>query len=90
MSWMAWTSFTAIFFLVIGTVLVGMTTWEALRPCAPRQGFLPLVTTRGDRLFIGLLTAAFLNLAWIGLTEAAQYYALGISVVVILLIGRFG
>ena len=48
------------------------------------------MTTRGDRLFIGLLTAAFINLAWIGFTELAQWYALGISVVVLLLIGRFG
>ena len=90
MSWMAWTSFTAIFFIVIGLLLAGMTTWEALYPCLPRQGFLPLVTTRGDRLFIGLLTAAFINLAWIGFTELAEWYALGISVVVLLLIGRYG
>ncbi len=90
MSWMAWTPLTAVFFGVIALLLAGMTTWEALAPCVPRRGLLPLVTTRGDRLFIGLLTAAFFNLAWIGFTELDQYIALGISVVVILLIGWFG
>ena len=32
-----------------------------------RKGFLPIATTRGDRLFIGLLIAAYINLAFIGL-----------------------
>ena len=85
MNWMAWTSLTAIFIM-----LVGMTTWEALSPCTPRRGLLPLVTTRGDRLFIALLSSAFLNLAWIGLTELNQYWALGLSGVLLLLIGRYG
>jgi predicted small integral membrane protein len=31
-----------------------------------RKGFLPMATTRGDRLFIGLLLAAYINLAWVG------------------------
>ena len=90
MSWMAWTPVTAAFFGAIGLILTGMTVWEAVSPCVARRGFIPLQTTRGDRLFIGLMAAAFINLAWIGLTEADQWYALGISVVVILLIGRFG
>ncbi len=29
-----------------------------------RKGFLPIATTRGDRLFIGLLSAAYVNLIW--------------------------
>jgi predicted small integral membrane protein len=87
---MAWTSLTEIFFACIFLMLVGMTTWEALSPCTPRRGFLPLTTTRGDRLFIGLLSAAFINLAWIGFTELDQYWALGISAVVLLVIGRYG
>lgn len=90
MKWMAWTSLTAIFFTCIGVMIVGMTTWEALSPCTPRRGLLPLVTTRGDRLFIGLLSSAFLNLAWIGFTELDQYWALGLSGVLLLLVGRYG
>lgn len=46
-----------------------MTVWEIKSPTTLRKGWLPLQTTRGDRLFIGLLSAAYLNLAWVGLSE---------------------
>jgi len=88
--WMAWTGLTATFFGCIALMLAGMTAWEALAPCVPRRGLLPLRTTRGDRLFIGLLAAAFLNLGWIGLTGLDQYWALGLSVALLLLVGRYG
>ena len=90
MNWMAWTDLTEIFFSCIAVMLLGMTVWEAVSPCTARRGWLPLQTTRGDRLFIGLLSSAFLNLAWIGFTELDQYWALGLSGVLMLLIGRYG
>ena len=31
-----------------------------------------MATTRGDRLFIGLLVAAYINLAFVGLSEQAD------------------
>jgi predicted small integral membrane protein len=34
-----------------------------------RKGFLPIATTRGDRLFIGLLAAAYVNLAFVAVSE---------------------
>jgi predicted small integral membrane protein len=46
-----------------------MTVWELRSPTVQRKGFLPMATTRGDRLFIGLLAAAWLNLAFVGLSE---------------------
>ncbi len=64
--WMAWTLPVAIFFISIGLMLVGMTAWEIFSPTVERKGFLPMKTTRGDRLFIGLLAAAYLNLAFVG------------------------
>ncbi len=66
--WMAWTLPVAIFFICIALMLVGMTAWEIKSPTMLRKGFLPLETTRGDRLFIGLLSAAYVNLAFIGLS----------------------
>jgi predicted small integral membrane protein len=53
-------------------ILVGMTIWEIKSPTIMRKGFLPIATTRGDRLFIGLLAAAFLNLAFLGLAEVIK------------------
>ena len=65
-TWMYWTPEVAIFFACIAVMLAGMTVWEIRSPTVERKGFLPIATTRGDRLFIGLLTAAYINLAWIG------------------------
>jgi predicted small integral membrane protein len=64
-NWMAWTLPVAVFFTCIVLMLVGMTVWELKSPTLLRKGFLPIATTRGDRLFIGLLSAAYLNLAFV-------------------------
>jgi predicted small integral membrane protein len=66
-SWMAWTTPVAVFFSCIALMLIGMTVWEIKSPTVMRKGFLPMATTRGDRLFIGLLGAAYINLAFVGM-----------------------
>ena len=75
--WMAWTLPVAVFFGCIVLMLAGMTVWELKSPTLLRKGFLPIATTRGDRLFIGLLTAGYINLAFIGLAgKFAQWFSL--------------
>jgi predicted small integral membrane protein len=59
----------AVFFTCIVLMLIGMTVWEIRSPTVLRKGFLPIATTRGDRLFIGLLSAAYLNLAFVAVSE---------------------
>ena len=99
--WMAWTTPVAVFFTCILLMLVGMTVWELKSPTSMRKGFLPLQTTRGDRLFIGLLTAAYVNLAFVGLSgKLAGWLALegdptiwisfGVSMLLLALIMRKG
>lgn len=70
--WMVWTTPVAIFFCCIALMLVGMTVWELRSPTRLRRGWLPMETTRGDRLFIGLLAAAYVNLIFIGLAGKFQ------------------
>ncbi|HNK20344.1 MAG TPA: DUF2160 domain-containing protein [Piscinibacter sp.] len=67
--WMAWTTPVAVFFACIVLMLIGMTVWEIRSPTVERRGFLPIATTRGDRLFIGLLSAAYVNLLFVGVSE---------------------
>ena len=67
--WMAWTLPVAVFFCSIVLMLIGMTVWEIKSPTVERKGWLPITTTRGDRLFIGLLTAAWVNLAFVAVSE---------------------
>lgn len=65
-AWMAWTWQTALLFVFLAVMLAVMTVLAAYQPETPRFGVLNVPTTRGDRLFISLLAAAFLHLAWIG------------------------
>jgi predicted small integral membrane protein len=69
--WMVWTTPVAVFFTCIALMLIGMTVWELKSPTVMRKGWLPIATTRGDRLFIGLLGAAYINLAFVGLSGKA-------------------
>ena len=89
-AWMAWTTPVAVFFICIAIMLACMTVWEIKSPTVMRKGFLPIETTRGDRLFIGLLTAAYVNLAWAGFTEMQQAIGAAISFVVLLIVMRWG
>lgn len=75
--WMVWTTPVAVFFCSIAVMLIAMTIWEIKSPTIMRKGFLPISTTRGDRLFIGLLCAAYINLAWIGVAgKFAEWFQL--------------
>jgi predicted small integral membrane protein len=89
-AWMNWTPPVAIFFAAIVTMLIGMTLWQIKSPSIERKGFLPMPTTRGDRLFISLLTAAYVNLAWAGLTEMHQAIGAALSFVLLLVVMRWG
>lgn len=101
LDWMVWTTPVAIFFTCIVVMLVGMTIWEIRSPTTLRRGWLPLETTRGDRLFIGLLAAAYVNLAFVGLSARLQewlglaaepsiWWGFGLSMALLLLVMRKG
>lgn len=90
MTWMAWTTPTALFFIGIAAALVCMTLLELWRPTTMTRGFLPIATTRGDRFFISLLSAAFIHLLWLGLVGEGLLIATGIAVVWAALLMRWG
>jgi predicted small integral membrane protein len=90
LEWMAWTTPTAIFFIAI-VVMLGMMALVSIRsPSLARKGFLPIATTRGDRLYIGLITTAFINLFWLGLTDLSQLGAVAICVAWLIVVLRWG
>ena len=90
LEWMAWTVPTALFFVVIALMLVGMTIWEFRSPTVARRGWLPLTTTRGDRFFIGLLGSAYIHLIWLAVTDLPLWEATIISAVYMIAIMRWG
>ena len=65
-AWMAWTPPTAVFFALLAMTLGTMTWLAAAYPEAERIGILRIPTTRGDRLFVSLISAAVVHLLWIG------------------------
>ena len=90
LSWMAWTLPTAIFFATNFALIALMGVWEYARPGGgPRVGILGFETTRGDRLFLSLLSAAFIHLGWLGFTDLSLWWALGLSVLWAALVFRF-
>ena len=90
MNWMAWTLPTALFFSAIGVSLVLMTLAELKWPTRQERGFLPISTTRGDRFFISLLSAAFIHLGWLGLVGSLLPVATVVAVVWALVLMRWG
>src|ERR1700750_2714128 len=99
--WMAWTLPVAVFFSCIVLMLIVMTIWEIRSPTTLRGGGLPIATTRGDRLFIGLMAAAWVNLGFVALSEEAMawvdpaqepsiWIALVVSMLLLALIMRKG
>ncbi|MEY4582982.1 MAG: hypothetical protein RL701_7685 [Pseudomonadota bacterium] len=90
MEWMAWTLPTALFFVAIALLIAINTALGFSSPSIARRGFLYIKTTRGDRLFIGLLSAAYINLAWAGWVEASQWLAAVLWLPAMWIIGRWG
>ena len=73
-AWMAWT-------LADGALLrrdrqpsPGDDWLAVCRPETEQVGVLRIPTTRGDRLFISLLGAAFIHLAWLGLSVRTELW----------------
>ncbi|MBU2875434.1 DUF2160 domain-containing protein [Marinobacter salexigens] len=89
-AWMNWTPTVMVFFAVIVAILTVMTVYELVAPCTERKGFLPIETTRGDRLFIGLLSAAYIHLTFLAVSDITLWAALTISVIWLLILLRWG
>ena len=90
LEWMAWTTPTAIFFVLIAAMLVFMTLLSIRSPSVARKGVLPMPTTRGDRLYIGLISSALLMLAWLGLSDQNAYFGAGLCALWLAAVLRWG
>ncbi|MBP7242417.1 DUF2160 domain-containing protein [Amaricoccus sp.] len=79
--WMAWTPATVAFFVGVFALIALMGALEWRNPGgAPRHGVLGLDTTRGDRLFIALLGAAWIFLGWLFFFSTPVWGGLALAV----------
>lgn len=90
LDWMAWTMPVAIFFSAIAVMLVVFGVLQFVWPTLERRGFLPVATTRGDRLFMGLLGAAYIHLAWLALSDTNLLFASALAAVFMAVMLRWG
>jgi predicted small integral membrane protein len=81
LEWMAWTTGTAILVACVFAALVGLAVLSAVRPSAPRKGFLPMATARGDRIYVGLLGTGLLLVLLIALSSAPVVLGLALGAV---------
>ena len=88
-AWMAWTWQTGLFFAMIASLLLLMTLLAIYRPETERVGILRIPTTRGDRLFISLLGAAFIHLGWLGLVGLDLWWASALSLLYAAVVFRY-
>lgn len=90
LSWMAWTWPTAVFFGSIASLLILMTVLEIRNPGGnARDGILGLRTTRGDRLFISLLSSAYVHILWLYFFGMPLTWAVVISLVLVAAIWKW-
>jgi predicted small integral membrane protein len=79
--WMAWTPATLAFFVFVFACIALMGLLEWRNPGGnPRHGVLGLDTTRGDRLFIALLGAAWIFLGWLAVLSTPLWGPLALSI----------
>ncbi|UBU14992.1 DUF2160 domain-containing protein [Nonomuraea gerenzanensis] len=90
LDWMVWTVPTALVFAGLALLLVVMAVWARLSPPVARRGFLRIETDRGDRLYIGLISAAVVLAGWIAITDLSMWLALGCALLVVAVIGIWG
>lgn len=85
--WMAWTRATMAFFIFAFAAIALLAVLEWRWPGGhERNGILGLATTRGDRLFIGLLGSAYIFLGWLALPARRLGAAAGGAVAGLLLL----
>jgi len=73
-AWMAWTWQTGLLFAALFCTLVVMTALAVNHPEVERTGVLRIATTRGDRLFLSLLSAAIIHILWIAVLGASSLW----------------
>lgn len=91
LDWMHWTWQSATGFGLLFCMLAGLAILDKRVPSYPRKGFLPMETTRGDRVFIGIvlmLTTVFASLRV--LPESSLLGALSVALAAMAVTLRWG
>lgn len=90
-AWMLWSPYSAAFFGVIAVVVVGMNLWNRRSPSISRKGFLPIATTRGERVFLCGIVSFGIHILWVALFSLPHIWGASIiSAVVFASMAKWG
>ncbi len=64
LDWMHWTTPSIIGFAVIFGIILVVNIVDIFKPGYARKGFLPIPTTRGDRVFICIVSSIIVFFLW--------------------------
>lgn len=71
LGWMHWTVPSTLAIGGLLCVIAAFGVWDRISPSVSRKGFLPMPTTRGDRLFIGVMSIIGVHLIWLAVLGTA-------------------
>jgi|YelNatPaOPRAMG01_1025707.scaffolds.fasta_scaffold153810_2 predicted small integral membrane protein len=88
LEWMFWTRETLIFLAALITFFIILAVLDLKwRSEVPRKGFLPIATTRGDRVFLGLAAMIIIGILWLKTPFPMRYAIIpGLAAFIIILL----
>jgi predicted small integral membrane protein len=89
LEWMHWTPGTAAVIAFIFGVLIASAILDSRRRSYPRKGFLPIATTRGDRIFLSAVLTILIGIIWL-LTPFPFYLSIIPAVAVMVIVLKWG
>lgn len=90
LSWMHWTVQSALGFIMLVILLGGLAVLDEFYPGYARRGFLPIATTRGDRVFMSLICFLTIVFAWLKyLPEVSGWWVFPIAGVIAFIIMKW-
>ncbi len=89
--WMHWTVPSAIGVFGIFAMIIGVNILDVYKPGYARKGFLPMETTRGDRIFVSIISSVIVWILWLKfIPEVSIIFSLIIIVPLVFVIMRWG
>lgn len=86
--WIPWTAPIAFVFIGVAVMITGLTIWGHYRPPVRRKGFLGIVTDRGERVYISIISFALIMVISFAVVDSDTLMwalgALALSVVILI------
>jgi predicted small integral membrane protein len=86
LDFMYFTPETMVLWGLVLTLFITLATLDKKKRSTPTKGFLPIYTTRGDRVFISLMSMAVIGIIWLTFIPLPIEFALIPSAIVAFLI----